>query len=172
MHATSVLVIVALSMSANIQPALARFEPMRMEDVDHVAMIERVAYPFPWTAGIIRDCLRAGYDCWLLVADGERVGYGIVSIAADEAHLLNICISPPHQGYGYGRQLLLGLVELARRRSVERIYLEVRPSNGRAITLYRTMGFLEVGRRPRYYPAGDDREDALVMTMELQPDAG
>ena len=159
-------------MSANIQPAPARFEPMRMEDVDDVAMIERVAYPFPWTAGIIRDCLRAGYDCWLLVANGERVGYGIVSIAADEAHLLNICISPLHQGCGYGRQLLLGLVELARRRSVERIYLEVRPSNGRAITLYRTIGFREVGRRPRYYPAGDDREDALVLTLELQPVAG
>ena len=172
MHASSVFAIFAPPMAANIQPAPARFEPMRMEDVDHIAMIERVAYPFPWTTGIIRDCLRAGYDCWLLVADGETVGYGIVSIAADEAHLLNICISPPHQGYGYGRQLMLGLLELARRRNVERIYLEVRPSNGRAISLYRTIGFCEVGRRPRYYPSGNDREDALVLTLELKPDAG
>ncbi|MEO7917365.1 MAG: ribosomal protein S18-alanine N-acetyltransferase [Dokdonella sp.] len=145
---------------------------MRMEDVDLIAMIERSAYPYPWTSGIIRDCLRAGYDCWLLVADDETVGYGIVSVAADEAHLLNICISPSHQGYGYGRQLLLGLVQLARRRKAERLYLEVRPSNERAIALYKTAGFCEVGRRPRYYPAADDREDAIVLTLELQPEAG
>lgn len=159
-------------MAANIKPSSARFEPMRMEDVDHVAMIERVAYPFPWTAGIIRDCLRAGYQCWLLVADGETVGYGILSIGADEAHLLNLCVSPSQQGHGYGRQILLALVEFARRHNAERIYLEVRPSNVRAISLYQTTGFCEVGRRPRYYPSSDDREDALVLTLELQPAVG
>ena len=159
-------------MVAYLLPAPARFEPMRMEDVDQVALIERASYAFPWTAGIIRDCLRAGYDCWLLVVDQETVGYGIVSVAADEAHVLNVCVSPPHQGYGYGRQLMLGLVELARRRNAERLYLEVRPSNEPAIALYRTLGFCEVGRRRRYYPAGEDREDAIVMTLELQPEAG
>lgn len=159
-------------MAANIKSAPARFEPMRMEDVDHVASIERLAYPFPWTTGIIRDCLLAGYHCWLLVADGETVGYGIISIAANEAHLLNLCVSPSHQGHGYGRQLLLGLVEFARHHNAERIFLEVRPSNVRAINLYRTVGFCEVGRRPRYYPCSDDREDALVLTLELRPAVG
>lgn len=154
-------------MVAQLTPGTPRFEPMRMEDVDHVALIERVAYPFPWTPGIIRDCLRAGYDCWLLMLDGEIVGYGILSIAAGEAHVLNVCVSPPHQGFGYGRQLMIGLIHIARRRSAERLYLEVRPSNGRAIELYRSLDFREIGRRPNYYPAADGREDALVMTLEL-----
>lgn len=156
-------------MVAHLRPAPARIQPMRMEDVDQVALIEHAAYEFPWTAGIIRDCLLAGYDCWLLVADEGTVGYGIISVAADEAHLLNVCVVPEAQSRGYGRQLMLSLVELARRRKAERLYLEVRPSNTRAIALYRTMSFREIGRRPRYYPARGDREDAIVLTLELSP---
>lgn len=154
-------------MAAQLTPAPVRFEPMRMEDVDLVAQIENAAYPFPWTAGIIRDCLRADYDCWLLLGDGVVLGYGILSIAVGEAHVLNVCVSPAFQGCGHGRQLMLGLSHIARRRDAERMYLEVRPSNGRAIALYRSLGFREIGRRPRYYPAAAGREDALVMTMEL-----
>lgn len=152
-------------MVAQLTLGTPQFEPMRMEDVDQVAMIERAAYPFPWTPGILRDCLRAGYDCWLLVIDRDLVGYGIVSVAVGEAHLLNLCIAPLHQGHGYGRQLLGAMLDIARRRGAEGMYLEVRPSNPRAIALYRSVGFREIGRRPRYYPAHGDREDAIVMTL-------
>lgn len=154
-------------MVAQISTAAPRLEPMRMEDVDHVAIIERAAYPFPWTAGIIRDCLRAGYDCWLLMLGDDIVGYGILSTAVGESHVLNVCVSPPYQGLGYGRELMNGLTEIARHREAERMYLEVRPSNQPAIELYRSLGYREIGRRPRYYPASDGREDALVMTLEL-----
>lgn len=144
---------------------------MREDDVDAVMAIEVRAYSFPWTAGIFRDCLRAAYPSWLLVRDEVIVGYGIISIAAGEGHILNICIDPLEHGRGHGRRLLRSLVQVARMHRAERIFLEVRPSNPRAIALYFDEGFNEIGRRPRYYPANMGREDAIVMAMELLPDA-
>lgn len=141
--------------------------PMREEDLDEVIAIEQRAYPFPWTRGIMRDCLRADYPAWVMVQRERIIGYGVLSIAADEAHILNICTAPETQGRGHGRRLLRALLQIARGRGVRRMFLEVRPSNPRAIALYHDEGFNEIGRRPRYYPAKDGREDALVMAMEL-----
>jgi ribosomal-protein-alanine N-acetyltransferase len=142
---------------------------MREDDLDAIHAIEVRAYPFPWTPGIFRDCLRSDYPAWVLHEDGDIVGYFLMSVAAGEAHVLNICISPDHQGHGYGRRLLQALLHIARGRGAERVFLEVRPSNAGAIKLYHEEGFNEIGRRPRYYPSHDGREDALVMAIELLP---
>lgn len=144
--------------------------PMREDDLIAVHMIEARAYEFPWTPGIFRDCLRADYPAWILHSDNRIVGYFLMSVAAGEAHVLNICIAPEMQGRGLGRRLLHDLLKLARGRGVARVFLEVRPSNANAIALYHDEGFNEIGRRPRYYPAKDGREDALVMAMELLPE--
>ena len=98
------------------------------------------------------------------------VGYGLLSIAADEAHVLNVCAAPEEQGRGHGRRLLRALLQLARGRGAQRVFLEVRPSNPAAIALYHAEGFNEIGRRPRYYPAKAGREDAIVMAKELFAD--
>ena len=148
----------------------AGLRPMREDDLDVVLAIEQRAYPFPWTRGIFRDCLRADYPAWVLVEDGEVIGYGVLSLAADEAHVLNVCAAPEVQGRGHGRRLLRALLQLARGRGAQRVFLEVRPSNAAAIALYHDEGFNEIGRRPRYYPAADGREDAIVMAMELFAD--
>ena len=145
----------------------ARLRPMRESDLDAVLAIEVRAYPFPWTRGIFRDCLNAGHPAWVLEQDGRLLGYGVLSIAAGEAHVLNVCTAPEWQGRGHGRRTLRTLLQLARARGAERVYLEVRPSNPEAIALYHAEGFNEIGRRPRYYPAKDGREDAIVMAMEL-----
>ncbi len=105
----------------------------------------------------------------MLVAGQEPIGYGILSVAAGEAHVLNVCVAPEHQGRGLGRRLLGRLLDLARWHRVERVFLEVRPSNPVAIGLYERAGFNEIGRRPNYYPAKGGREDAIVMAMELLP---
>lgn len=144
---------------------------MREDDVDAIMEIERRAYPFPWTHGIFRDCLRAGYPSWVLHRDGDIIGYGVLSIAADEAHVLNLCIDPDQQGAGHGRRLLHSLLKLARGHGAQRVFLEVRPSNPNAIALYFDEGFNEIGRRPRYYPAKQGREDAIVMAIELMPES-
>ncbi len=140
---------------------------MREGDLDAVMAIEQRAYPFPWTRGIFKDCLKAGYPSWVMTEHGLVIGYGLLSIAADEAHVLNVCVAPERQGRGLGRYLLRALVKIARDHRVQRVFLEVRPSNPGAITLYHSEGFNEIGRRPRYYPAKDGREDALVMAIEL-----
>lgn len=144
---------------------------MRETDIGAVMAIETRAYPFPWTDGIFRDCLTACYPSWLLMQDDIIIGYGVISIAAREAHILNICIDPDVQSQGYGRRLLGALIRVARAQNAERVFLEVRPSNPRAIALYFDEGFNEIGRRPRYYPSHLGREDAIVMAMELLPDA-
>ena len=143
--------------------------PLREDDLDAVMAIERGAYPFPWTRGIFEDCLRASYPAWVLQAGDDVIGYGVLSVAAGEAHVLNVCVDPAAQGRGHGRRLLRTLVRQARAAGAQRLFLEVRPSNRVAIALYDAEGFNEIGRRPRYYPAYGGREDAIVMAMELLP---
>lgn len=156
--------------AADAPAPLSSLRPMREEDLDTIMPIELRAYPFPWTVGIFRDCLRADYPAWVLHLDGRIVGYFLLSIAAGEAHVLNVCVDPDFQGQGHGRRLLKSLLHIARGRGAQRVFLEVRPSNTGAIALYFDEGFNEIGRRPRYYPARDGREDALVMAMELFAD--
>lgn len=145
----------------------ARMRAMQEPDLERVMEIETAAYPFPWTFGIFRDCLRAGYGCWVLQRDERIIGYGVLSVAAGEAHVLNVCVDPAYQGHGHGRHLMRRLLDLARWHRAQRVFLEVRPSNPRAIALYDSLGFNEIGRRPRYYPAHGGREDAIVMAIEL-----
>jgi len=142
---------------------------MQPGDLDEVAGLEALAYEFPWSRGIFADCLRAGYECVVLVDEAAIVGYGVLSAAAGEAHVLNVGVQPALHGRGYGRRIVRRLLDIARWHRVERVYLEVRPSNPRAIALYESMGFNEFGRRPNYYPARKGREDALVMAIELLP---
>ena len=148
-------------------PAILR--PMRADDLAQVAEIEMASYEFPWTRGILRDCLSAGYNAWVLASGARIIGYGILSVAAQEAHLLNLCVAPSEQGQGYGQRLLKRMLDLARWHEVQRVFLEVRPSNRHAIALYEHAGFNEIGRRRGYYPARKNREDAIVMALELLP---
>ena len=73
---------------------------MLESDVGDVVVTERLAYAFPWSEGIFRDCLRAGYICRVAELDHLFVGYGILSVGAGEAHVLNVCVAPEHQGHG------------------------------------------------------------------------
>ncbi|MBD8644317.1 MULTISPECIES: ribosomal protein S18-alanine N-acetyltransferase [unclassified Stenotrophomonas] len=157
-------------MSAVARPVQASVRALRESDLNAVMVIEERGYPYPWTRGIFLDCLRAGYPGLAMEENGLLVGYALLSIAADEAHLLNICVDPLNQSRGRGRQLLRAIVGLARDRGVQRVFLEVRPTNTPALSLYHSEGFNEIGRRPRYYPAADGREDALVMAIELVSD--
>ena len=156
-------------MSALARDALPALRAMQTHDLERVFEIETRAYEFPWTLGIFHDCLRAGYGCWVLADDARVIGYGILSTAAGEAHILNVCVAPEAQGRGHGRRLVQRLIDLSRWHRVERVFLEVRPSNPTAIALYHDLGFNEIGRRPNYYPAKGGREDALVMAVELLP---
>jgi len=140
---------------------------MRRGDLADVYAIEQVSYPFPWSRGIFADCLRVGYGCHVLTENDAVRGYGIVSHALDECHLLNLCIHPERRRAGLAGVMLDHLLREARLVSASRMFLEVRPSNRAAVALYRRYGFSAIGRRPGYYPDKGGREDALVMVYRF-----
>ena len=136
---------------------------MHQADIELVSTIESETYDFPWSDGIFRDCLLAGYTSVVLDRDGEVCGYGIMSIAAGEAHLLNICVSEELRRQGTGRRLLKYLLARAKTFGAECVYLEVRPSNEAALNLYDSMNFEIIGVRRNYYKALHGTEDAVVL---------
>lgn len=139
--------------------------PLGVDDLPAVLLLEQRAHAFPWSAGNFGDALVSGYYMVVMEAGGQLIGYGIVQVILDEGHLLNITITPDLHGRGLGRELLLHLLEYAKSHT-DTLFLEVRPSNTRAIALYQASGFNEIGLRRNYYPARDGgREDALLMAM-------
>jgi len=151
---------------------LVKFRAMTPGDVPAVGAVERAAYPFPWSEGIFRDCIRVGYLCRVADLEGEVVAYGIVAMGAGEAHILNLCVRGDLRSRGVGRQMLMLLLERARDAGVTDAFLEVRPSNGLAISLYQSVGFTQVGLRKGYYQAEQGREDALVLKLVLADPPG
>jgi [ribosomal protein S18]-alanine N-acetyltransferase len=154
-------------MSAILKEPALDIRPMQAEDLTEIIEIERQSYPHPWTQVIFGDCLQAGYSCWVCGRRGVIEAYGILSVAVGESHLLNICVRPESRQQGVGRKLLRHLVSVARRHDAEVIFLEVRPSNTTARALYDDEGFNELGSRRDYYPAGDGREDAIILARIL-----
>ncbi|MGY6553490.1 MAG: ribosomal protein S18-alanine N-acetyltransferase [Wenzhouxiangella sp.] len=154
-------------MVAVMQTAL-EIRPMRRADLDAVMAIEHNAYPFPWSLGIFKDCLRIGYRCLVLTDSGTVCGYSVYSVAVDEAHLLNLCIASPWRRRGLASLLLDHVLQEMILAGADRAYLEVRPSNRGAIRLYGQHAFRQIGRRPGYYPHEEGREDALVMVRHLE----
>lgn len=144
-----------------------RLCPMRAADLDRVVEIENSLYTHPWTRGNFGDSMDAGYGCWTLEIGGSLIGYGVMMVGVDEAHLLNLSITAEAQRRGYGRALLGHFKRLARNAGARSIYLEVRPSNRIARDLYCRDGFREIGIRRGYYPAQSGREDAIVMERKL-----
>mgnify|MGYP001203315876 FL=1 len=139
---------------------------MEMEDLVWVLKNERKAYRFPWTEGIFKSCLCNGDECWIIL-DKKILGHAVLSFAAREAHLLNLCIHPDHQNQGIGKQVLDHVLSIAKKKGALSIFLEVRVSNAAAVYLYENAGFNEIGRRAGYYPSEVNREDAIVFGKEL-----
>ena len=156
-------------MSALLQPE-ARLRPVQYADLDQVLAVERAAYSFPWTRGNFVDSLAAGYLAELLEQGGRGlVGYYVAMPGVDEMHLLNLTVAPAQQRRGHARGLLDALERRCLERGLPRLWLEVRAGNVRARQIYARHGFAELGLRRGYYPAAKgQREDAIVMGLDLQ----
>ena len=154
-------------MSAVIKTSDIYIRPMVEQDVTSIISIEKNAYDFPWSQTIFQDCLRAGYSSWVIENNQTLIGYGVMLITSDESHILNLCVHPDYQSMGIGKQLLEHFLGLAERHNIQRVFLEVRPTNFKAISLYTGMGFNEIGKRRDYYPTKIGREDALILAKTL-----
>jgi ribosomal-protein-alanine N-acetyltransferase len=153
-------------MSAVLAPRIEML-PMNARDLDEIVAIEDTVYQYPWTRGNFSDSLVAGYSAWVCRVGGELIGYAVVMMAVDEAHLLNISVDKRRQGMGFGGRLLRHAMSVARTLGARSLLLEVRPSNERALELYRHFGFVRIGLRKGYYPAHEGREDAMVLVHTL-----
>ena len=140
---------------------------MAEADLPEVVTLENAAYMFPWSIGIFRDCLRVGYTCRVVDAPDGVGGYGIMSMGAGEAHILNVCVRADLRGQGIGRRLMVWLLDEARAAGQGWVFLEVRPTNRPALLLYEGLGFAPVGLRRGYYQAVGGREDAIVYRLDL-----
>lgn len=145
----------------------AEFFPMNEHDLDSVAALEASLQAFPWSRGNFADSLTAGHSVWVCRLGGDLIGFSVVMSVIDEAHLLNIGVCQRYQGQGYGARLLRHAMECARLGGANKLFLEVRPSNERAVDLYHHFGFRQIGLRKGYYPAVIGREDGLVFDKEL-----
>lgn len=155
-------------MSAVLQPAEARFEPMVAARLPEVMDIELSAYAHPWSITNFRDALKAGYQAQLLVGGSTVLGYFVAMKGVDEVHLLNITVAPAFQRQGWARVMLDALALWARGERVQWLWLEARVSNTRAVQVYEAHGYRRVGQRRAYYPAArGTREDAIVMSLRL-----
>lgn len=144
-----------------------QFRPMQIEDLDAVMAIEPHIYPYPWTRGNFSDSLNSGYSAWVLTLNKQIIGYALVMIVLDEAHLLNLSVAKAYQKQGLGRTLLEHMIMISKKYRAINMFLEVRPSNVSAIALYENMGFNEMAVRCGYYPAANGREDAVLMGLAL-----
>ena len=144
---------------------------MTLDDLDAVAAIEEATFPTPWSRDSFRQELERNVAARYLVAekDGQVVGYAGAWIILDESHITNIAIEESRRGLGYGRALTTALMQYLSNLGAAYATLEVRRSNLRAQNLYKSLGFVELGVRKRYYE--DNREDALIMVCDHMPAA-
>lgn len=155
-------------MITRVREIPAHLRVMAHDDITVISDIEQRSYEFPWSHGVFRDCLLAGYHCIVVERVDRVVGYGILSIAAGEAHILNLCVDPMYRELGYGEMLLVEILRFAMDEDVSEVFLEVRPSNAAAISLYLKKGFRNIAYRPAYYQAAEGREDAAVFSKVLK----
>jgi ribosomal-protein-alanine N-acetyltransferase len=141
--------------------------PLSHADLDEILAIENGVYPFPWTRGNFVDSLASGYSLWGCRVADELVGYFVLMMAVDEAHLLNISIAEKRQGAGFGARLLDHAMRAAHQAGATSLLLEVRPSNPSALATLSALRLSADRRAARLLPGEEGTEDALVMRHVL-----
>ena len=144
--------------------------PMLPSDLPMALRIAEASLPNPWSERVWRDELASPFGLYLVLQEGGEVsGFIGVKHVADETHVMTVAVVPGRRGRGHARALVGAALQAPATRKSRRVHLEVRPSNTAARTLYASLGFVETGRRPRYY----GNEDAVLMTLELpEPSLG
>lgn len=140
--------------------------PMREHHIKQIASLETQCFSDPWSEASIAEELRNPLSTWLVdETDGVVTGYIGAQSVPPEADVMNLAVSPACRRQGIGARLLCTMTDVLHREGIETLFLEVRPSNVAAIALYERHGFVQVGRRPKYYV--NPTEDALILRKEL-----
>ncbi len=145
--------------------------PMQTRDLIAVWEIEKLCFSIPWTKNAflieIADNRCARY--FAAHIDEKVIGYGGMWLMIDEAHITNIAVHPSYRKMGVGYSILKAMIYEALRNGADKMTLEVRVSNRKALNLYSRVGFRAEGVRKRYY--SDNNEDALIMWKTIEKEA-
>ena len=140
--------------------------PMQQSHIAQIAALETQCFSDPWSETSVRSELSNPLSLWLVAEDGGKVvGYVGSQSVAPEADVMNLAVAPEWRSRGIGRALMTALIAQLHSRGITALFLEVRVRNTPAQGLYRSLGFAEVGRRPKYYV--NPTEDALILRKEL-----
>jgi len=158
-------------MNLQAVPEPARHErvvrPMHFTDLEAVAALEARTFTLPWSLAIFSGQLaREAGICLICEDDGRVVAYLIADMFVDVWHLMNLCVAEEVRREHVASALLEAYFAITERKGHRGHTLEVRVSNGPAIELYRSFGFVSTGIRPGYY--SDDREDAVIMWKDWE----
>jgi ribosomal-protein-alanine N-acetyltransferase len=139
---------------------------MALEDVEEVARLEKLCFSDPWTKRCFQDELEHQFSIPLVVKTGQKiVGYACLWHVNDQMEIANFAVSPEFRKKGIGRMLMQKVLSEAIKKGCASLILSVRESNLPALNLYKEFGFVEVGRRKRYYRF--PIEDAIIMVKNL-----
>ena len=142
---------------------------MTMDDVDGVAAVEAATFPTPWSRDAFASEMNNVAARYLVAEkDGRIIGFAGAWIILDESHITNIAVYKEERGQGIGRKLTEGLMQYLSNLGAAYATLEVRKSNEVAQNLYKSLGFIKLGVRKRYYE--DNGEDALIMVCDHMPE--
>ena len=142
---------------------------MTMDDVDGVAAVEAATFPPPWSRDAFASEMNNVAARYLVAEkDGRVIGFAGAWIILDESHITNIAVYKEERGQGIGRKLTEGLMQYLSNLGAAYATLEVRKSNEVAQNLYKSLGFIKLGVRKRYYE--DNGEDALIMVCDHMPE--
>ena len=140
-------------------------EPMNASHVPQIAQLEKRCFSDPWSEKSIASELENPLSVWLVDVDGgQLIGYVGSQTVLGETDMMNLAVAPEARRQGTGRALVLALVDALTEKGSHSLMLEVRVSNTPAQKLYESLGFSQVGRRPKYYV--NPREDALILRKE------
>ena len=142
------------------------FKKVEYNDIPEIILIESESGG-AWNENHFVDSIQAGYPFFTLSSMGHIIGYYVFSFYKDESHLLNIAVKQDHQGQGYGKILIEHFLQETKKIGVKNIYLEVRCSNQKAITLYEKYNFKIIGTRKNYYQKDkkNPKEDGLIYNL-------
>ncbi|QDF74473.1 MULTISPECIES: ribosomal protein S18-alanine N-acetyltransferase [Shewanella] len=146
-------------------PMTLALKTLNREQAPLLHELESVCHRFPMSLTNLETCFGRFYHVIGLFDDEELIGFAILHQLFEDATLMDICVRPTSQGQGLGKRLTEALIELAATQGAERMMLEVRACNERAIALYRQMGFVQTGMRPNYYQLEQGKEDAILMEL-------
>ena len=150
---------------------MAEIRRMTLADTWEAAQLEAANFPMPWPLSAFEFEMRDNPVARYVMAEeeGRLIGFAGAHMILDEGHITNVVVASSARGRGIGRALMMALMQYSANLGVRYLTLEVRASNAPAIALYRSLGFVKVGIRAKYYE--DNREDALLMVCDQLPAA-